>query len=84
MSHAIAYFPKLSDTDSYTNLPVICPVVTLKDISRRVDNEDLSQGSNKREALLCLLTQITGLDQQISPYAFRIGGRNWLLAKGTD
>ena len=85
MSHARAYFPKLSDTEPHTNLPVICPMVTLEDISRRgLQMSNFRRDLTKKKRLSFYLQNITGLDQHISPYAFRIGGRNWSLAKRID
>ena len=85
MSRAKAYFPNLSDTTAYSGLPLICPVVALVDIARRgLLKKGFLKDLNKEKRLTTYLQHITGLDQYIPPYALRIGGRTWLLARGMD
>ena len=84
-NEARAYFPSLCNKTCKLNLEAMCPVRALVDISRRgLLRRRFLKSLNKGSRLTKYLKAITGIDQNIAPYALRIGGRTWLIANGMD
>ena len=81
---AVAYFPNLSDTDTFYR--DICPVLALREVvvkgyfRRTKFLSALGRGAK----LNAYLKQLTDDNGRISPYALRIGGRTWYISRGLD
>ena len=85
MRCARAYFPSLCIMDVHLRVSQMCPVRALVDLSRRrLLPEAFLRKMNTKMTLTKYLQRLTGLERNIAPYALRIGGRTWLLAKGLD
>ena len=85
MKNARAYFPSLSVLNCRLRISQMCPMRALVDLSRRrLLKKGFLQKMNKKMTLTKYLQRLTGLKRNIAPYALRIGGRTWLLAKGLD
>ena len=85
MKNARAYFPSLSVLNCRLKISQMCPMRALVDLShRRLITKGFLQKMNKKMTLTKYLQRLTGLKRNIAPYALRIGGRTWLLAKGLD
>ena len=85
MERARAYFPSLCTSSIKLNLTTMCPVRALVDISRRgLLKGKFLKSLNKGQRLTKYLKAITGINDNIAPYALRIGGRTWMIANGMD
>ena len=85
MRRARAYFPSLCILDVSLKISEMCPVRALVDISRRrLMKKGFLMSLNKNMKLTRYLQRLSGISQNIAPYALRIGGRTWLLANGMD
>ena len=85
MERARAYFPSLCTGSRKLNLTTMCPVRALVDISRRgLLKGKFLKSLNKGQRLTKYLKAITGINDNIAPYALRIGGRTWMIANGMD
>ena len=85
MKEARAYLPLLAGVNRATEFSLMCPILSLLDISgRRLLKKRFLHALNRKKRLTKYLQYITGLEQYIAPYALRIGGRTWLLANGLD
>ena len=80
---ARAHFPYLSNVPN--EISRICPVRALVDIAQRDGvRKNFLKDLNKNRRLTRYLQNISGVEQDIAPYALRIGGRTWFLANGLD
>ena len=85
MSNARAYFPSLSVLDANMKISLMCPVRALVDMSHlRILRDGFLRTVGKKMTLTKYLRHLTGIKTNIAPYALRIGGRSWLLARGMD
>ena len=85
MAKARAHFPYLSICNVPNEISRICPVRALVDIAQRDRvRETFLRGLNKKRRLTKYLKNLSGVEQDIAPYALRIGGRTWFLANGLD
>ena len=83
--YARAYFPSLCVENNLLKISLMCPVRALVDMSRRrLLKEGFLRTVHKKMTLTRFLQQLTRIKVNIAPYALRIGGRTWLLAKGLD
>ena len=85
MSTARAHFPNLSRHAGHSSISTICPILSLAAIANRgLMKKYFLKPINKKKRLTMYLQRLTGLQQYISPYAMRIGGRTWYLANGME
>ena len=85
MRNARAYFPSLSVLDANLKISQMCPVRALVSISQqRLLKDGFVRTVGKKISLTKYLRHLTGIKTNIAPYALRIGGRTWLLARGMD
>ena len=85
MRHARAHFPNLCTMPTMPNLVALCPVRAVVDLARRrLIKKNFLKALNKGLRLTRYLKTIAGTEENIAPYALRIGGRTWLISTGMD